>query len=259
MCTTKQIIHGNPTSTAGLLQLGKSDMLKKAMKRIVLIANQPEEEILNNLSSVSLGEDVVVRAQEKRRVSFAKAVVCHVVASRHSYSKQEIEAAWWQRDEYENISRSWSKQILMLDRGEILRGKKYCTRGLESHTRIGMCTKDKVQSASIEAVLQEQEQQIEDQLAKGEFTRELDDESVYLIYNDITSSCQMWATAVGLRDQRVAEALVDELDDYELDDYREEEQPKRRVKVSVTPLDQRVSATFDLPCGKQLQPLARAA
>ena len=78
---------------------------------------------------------------------------------------------------------------------------KYCTRGLEKHTRITGKLRLRNRFDALLAVLNEQHEQRLDGVC--------DDESIARVYSLVTSSCQLWAHRVGLSDQRQAERYLD--------------------------------------------------
>jgi hypothetical protein len=89
-----------------------------------------------------------------------------------------------------------------MDKGEVLKDKKYCARGLETHTKIGCIIKRKNRTESFYNVLREQENQWNEGTC--------DDKAIACVYHQTTSSCQMWANVVGLRDQCKVEEYIDD-------------------------------------------------
>lgn len=146
--------------------------------------------------------------QTGKHVAFAPDVMYNSVIGLHDFTIEELEVTWWQSDEYLEISKRCSKQIHKMDRGDKLRDKKYCARGLEQHTRLGSAMKSKIRSASIDAVLHEQSRQFCEKIT--------DDETISAIYHDVTSSSQMWASAIGLQDQKTAEMVEDDYEELEI-------------------------------------------
>jgi hypothetical protein len=136
-------------------------------------------------------------------VSFSNhATMVHTIAL-GNYSPEEIKATWYSEEEYLNIVKQLCKQILRTDRGETLKDKKNSARGLEGATRLGLTMKHSNRALSLNAVLEEQHH-----VQRVEGFR--DDEAIAHAYHQTTASCQMWACAVGLRDQRAAEDYLDE-------------------------------------------------
>jgi hypothetical protein len=138
----------------------------------------------------------------ERTVRFAaKPAWVHFTLSRDDYSPEELRAAWFQQEEYARITKDCCKQVSKMEDGEILKDKKYCSRGLEPHTRLCSITKRANRKLAFSAVLDEQEEQ--------QLLGVVDDEAIGQLYNRVSSSCQMWATTLGLRDQREAERYLD--------------------------------------------------
>lgn len=55
--------------------------------------------------------------------------------TRHEITPYEVAAVWWYScEELHQITESCCKQIIKLNRGEMLKDKKYTSRGLESYT-----------------------------------------------------------------------------------------------------------------------------
>jgi hypothetical protein len=130
----------------------------------------------------------------------AKPDTLHFILSRHDYTAEEKQAAWFQEKEYAMITRECCKQVRKMENGESLKDKKYCSRGLESHTRIAAISKSQNRKLAVNAVLDEQdEQELETP----------DEEAISHAYCQVTSSCQLWASTIGLRDQRSAEECMD--------------------------------------------------
>jgi hypothetical protein len=139
---------------------------------------------------------------EERSVHFdvAKPDTVHFILSRHDYTAEEKQVAWFQDEEYARITKECCKQVRKMDNGEDLKDKKYSSRGLESHTRLAAISKSQNRRLAVNAVLDEQDEQ------------ELDDpneEAISYAYCQVTSSCQLWACTIGLRDQRSAEECMD--------------------------------------------------
>lgn len=138
---------------------------------------------------------------EPRNVSFTAKVVVRRILSHADYSPEELLACWWQEEENRRITRECCKQIKKMESGGTFKDKKYCSRGLESHTRLAGTTKTSNRRDAAEAVLLEQE----DQRRMGV----IDEEAISERYRDVSSSCQLWSGVVGLRDQRSAEEAMD--------------------------------------------------
>ena len=141
----------------------------------------------------------------KKSLAFAKHTNVRHTISLPDYSPEEIQGTWYSSNEYEEISKKCVKQIHKMEKGEEFKNKKYCTRGLEQHTRLGYLEKYQHRREARDAVLIEQERQYG---IKGS------DPSVPIAtaYFQVTSSSQMWANVVGLRDQREADEYLDDVE-----------------------------------------------
>jgi hypothetical protein len=142
-------------------------------------------------------------SSNKNRVSFARQAAVRRTISLEGFTLEELEAAWFTRDEFADIKKSCCRQIIKMGNGERLLDKKYCSRGLEGHTRLGNMSKSLNRTESIRAVLEEQDWQFDE-------GRPYDPEAISSAYHRITSSCQLWASSIGLEDQRAAECYEDD-------------------------------------------------
>ena len=150
-----------------------------------------------------LSSVVAVAVADGEGVKFDdKAIAIHSILSRHDMTDEEIIATWYQDEEYSKITKDCCKQIKKMEKGEALKDKKYCSRGLETHTKLHSKAKTLNREEAIDAVLDEQEEQ----QALGV----VDEEAIAQCYQTFSSSCQLWAHTIGLRDQRAAEAFIDD-------------------------------------------------
>lgn len=147
------------------------------------------------------------RRSEGLRIRFSPTVEERAILSRHNYTDDELDACWFHGDEYANITKSCCKQIRKLEKGARLKGVKYCSRGLESHTQQASLAKAQNRRAAWDGVLQEQEEQIS--------LGVVDDEPIALRYSETSASCQLWAIRMAIFDQREAELVYDDMLDEE--------------------------------------------
>jgi hypothetical protein len=135
----------------------------------------------------------------KRTVRFSKTgnTLRYTLSPDH-YSPDEIEACWYQDEDYTKIRKDCRKQIKKMDQGKTLKDKKYCSRGLESYMQWAAKIKALNRKLSINSVLDEQDRQ-------RRSSNVFNDEFIAQNYIQAASSCQLWANAVGFRDQRAAE------------------------------------------------------
>jgi hypothetical protein len=171
-------------------------VMKAVAKRPLRLFRQASSRSVNSTGTETIEMD--------KCVSLSSQTIEYYTIARKDYSPKEIKATWYTDEEYNTISRQCCKQIKKMDGGEKLKDKKYCARGLEAHTRFGSIAKSKNKAESIRSVLREQDMQ----LLEGRY----DDEAIGKAYHQRTSSSQMWASVVGLRDQRSSENYLDDVD-----------------------------------------------
>ena len=92
----------------------------------------------------------------------------------------------------------------MLNRGELLKDKKYCARGLETHTKTRSRTKSMTRVLACQVVLQEQDRQWREGIRH--------EDAIAYVYHSASASCQLWANVVGLEDQKEAEITYEDSD-----------------------------------------------
>jgi hypothetical protein len=170
----------------------KQHGLKNWMKKI--------KNCLLDDSMRSIGTD---STEMEKSVSFATHDTVHHTIARQDFSSEELKATWFSGEEFLQILDQCNKQIHKMDQGKILKDKKYCARGLEALTRTGSITRSKSRAQSIQAVLEEQ-----DALTSQGVL--VDEDAIGFVYHDVTSSCQMWASVIGYRDQQAAERYMDD-------------------------------------------------
>ena len=161
--------------------------------------NQPQ-----NNKTIALDQQESCHGRKRKRVSFSSNSSFRTTLSSQDYSSEEMQATWYTQDEYMTLQKSCCKEILKMDRGESLKDRKYCSRGLECHTRRGRVLKSKNKVESFQAVLEEQESQMRE-------GRPRDDVSIALAYQRIASSCRLWARVTGIADERAAEDDIDDI------------------------------------------------
>jgi hypothetical protein len=178
--------------------------------------DENEEEARSDFHNLMRG---TTPRQDHRGVSFATHADVRKTLSWRDYSPEEVHATWNTGAEYMDLRRSWSNQIFKMEAGERLKDKKYCSRGLEGQTKCGLKARSKNRSDSLHAVLDQQETshmrfaQLQQQDGYQCRPVILDDAAIAHAYHQVTSSCQLWASAVGLADARAAEEMHDILMD----------------------------------------------
>jgi hypothetical protein len=155
-------------------------------------------------------------AAQRIRIRFHENVQRRWHFGRHEYTTEELDACWFRGEEYQQIASSCCKNIQRLEEQQQLddakriknnNNKKFCSRGLESHTHLAAIAKNRNRRVAWDAVLDEQY----DQVSLGA----IDEEAIASCYRDCSSSCRLWAIHVGQQDQRVADLIYDSM----LDSY----------------------------------------
>jgi hypothetical protein len=168
--------------------------------KLVSAASQPLRKLFKSNSERSVESTATETTQLEKCVWFSNKKHIRKTLSLKDYTLEEIKASWWSREECRKISRRCQKEVKKIDDGAVkLKGKKYCTRGLEGHTRIGSVSKVQNRTWAINAVLDEQLMQWEE----GVF----DEDTIAKVYRRASWSCQLWASLVGRRDHRAAEEI----------------------------------------------------
>eukprot|EP00980_Cylindrotheca_fusiformis_P024297 scaffold11725_cov116-Cylindrotheca_fusiformis.AAC.6 len=128
------------------------------------------------------------------------------ISSWREFSPEETAACWFSEEEYATIEHKMRKEIAMLEKGKILRDKKYCSRGLEQYIAKNAISKAANRQEGVSAVLQEQHDLR--QVTEREYA--LDDIRIAEAYQGVSSSCHLWAAVIGLRDMRNAEKYLED-------------------------------------------------
>jgi ABC-type sugar transport system ATPase subunit len=136
----------------------------------------------------------------EKSVSFAPLVKVCCTITRRDYSMDEISMCWYSAEEYSQISEQCIKQIEKLNRGEKLNGRKYCTRGLEGHTKVRSHECIQAKKLAHSTVLNEQDNQV----SEGVWNEEL----MSKIYQDMSSSSKFYAHMVALCDERAVKKIM---------------------------------------------------
>jgi hypothetical protein len=168
----------------------------------------------SDTSEVCFQNAMIFYVTAKKSVSFKESISLRSAPSRKDFTAEEKRAAWFCSAEYDEIRKSCSRQVMRIERGDILKDVKYSSRGLESYTRRASRVKKQNREAAYIAVLDYGGQIYHSGSEEEGAYRECDDEqSISQRYHRISSSCQLWASAVALRDQMAAEAYLFDVDD----------------------------------------------
>ena len=137
------------------------------------------------------------QGKRRRSVSFFTHATGRSTIALQDFTNEEISATWYSRDEYQAIQKSVLREVLRLDEGKIFKDRKFCSLGLEGFTKVGCQTKKSIRLEALQAVLDEQDRQLLDhKMGK------IDDVAVSKAYKSVSQRCQLWASAMGLANQR---------------------------------------------------------
>lgn len=155
-------------------------------------------------STTVSSSDSPASSSQTKRVSFCRQVEVHPTISLEEISDAEYSEAWYSTEEFAEITQSCCKLIHKIDRGDRLKSNDY-TRGLETHTHIRALIKQMTRSDAIQAALSEQDRQIRQGIQVAD--------DIAHLYRDASASSQLWASIMGLADQREAENASDDFDE----------------------------------------------
>lgn len=141
--------------------------------------------------------------KSKRRVTFdTKANQVFTVQCRRDFSKKECANIWYQEDEFQRTIMALIPIVNLMAAGVVIpETDNQTTRGLEFRTRNGSAIRKQNKVASIDAVLDEQDRQLEKGRKRLSFTQ------VSAVYKKYTAPCVKEAYERGLRDEVVAKQV----------------------------------------------------
>jgi hypothetical protein len=132
-------------------------------------------------------------------VQFSKQLQVARIMHLAEYTQEEMEATWYQEEEYTRISKICIKTVHKMEkrRKRSLRKREVESRGLEGHTTTGTISKKESRRLAYDKIFHEQEHQ--------RFRGIYNDEAMAESYQTVSSSCALWARTLALRDQIDAE------------------------------------------------------
>jgi hypothetical protein len=144
--------------------------------------------------STTKGPLAPTKAQQQG-VTFKQTVSVRKALHINDFSDSEIQAFWYDDDEFKAMRKDVKAALSMLNDGMLEEDNEYhCQRGLEPHTKKGLARRRQNKRAVREAVLTEQELQWEEDDV-------YDPEYIATVSMDVSSSSQATAHALGLKDQ----------------------------------------------------------
>lgn len=128
-----------------------------------------------------------------RRVSFHPIVRAKIVMNRFAYTPEELEASWYDNDDYLRMRVNVKVGADNIDSGFHVRGTGICIRGLETRTREGNKNTNQQRMDAYAAVFSEIEFQKEIQW--------FDEEKIAYAYFAYSGPCAVTAEMMGQRDE----------------------------------------------------------
>ena len=174
----------------------KTTFMKRRSSSISTAGEEKDNYSVRTCSADSTAS--TVETYVEKSVSFANTITVQFVLSIEDYTIEEIQSTWYQQDDFERIWKRCHKEIRKLDRGEKLRNKKYCERGIECHTMKGSKTRFVDRTKARYAVLKEQAYQIANELPFNEY-------AIAQAYQKMSERSLSRANLLGLIDQLDAE------------------------------------------------------
>lgn len=138
-------------------------------------------------------------------VQFVERADVQLIPRLDTYTEDEMKDIWYSPEEYARIEKGVVEESARMHRGEVLKDKKYCSRGIDKYLPLNYLASKGNSRKAFELVFQEQDRQYQKQVC--------DDEAIARVYRNVSSSCAMWANVIGLRDQKEAESYIDDDDD----------------------------------------------
>lgn len=114
--------------------------------------------------------------------------------------EDEVQATWYDSNEYSEIKQSYQLTIFLMESGETLKNDEHSSRGLEYRTQEGAWARYENKRDAYNAVLDEQDRQ---------WQRDQDDhDEIARIYIAHSSKCAEAALKRGLDDEKVARDIL---------------------------------------------------
>ena len=117
----------------------------------------------------------------------------------NDYSDKEIEATWFDQADFDRIHKEVHFIVELMEKIEHIDEDKYCTRGLEFRTKLGMEMRLHNRVCARDAVFDEQEFQWKESLDEPDAIR--------VEYQMYASPCLKTAHFAGLLDEKMAKGL----------------------------------------------------
>ena len=165
-------------------------------------ANQPIT-TKNEGKKASLDCTISVRStrrnSRRNKVGFVPHVMVYDVPSAQSFSDDQLQSIWYSREDISRIKQECTETVKLMIGQHALDPDTQCSRGLEFRTPEGLKRRQRNKHSSIDAVLDEQDRQWDNDEEDAEYLAD--------VYRDYSLPCQAMAHRMGLRDQRCVQIM----------------------------------------------------
>lgn len=134
------------------------------------------------------------KPKQKKSVRFAATITSRPISNRRNYTGEVKRQCWYQSDEYDRMHESCRRLVSKYE--QCVREEmhfRYCMRGLENQ----VAANGRFRLLNRQAALEE--------VFAAQYENPTDKDYIADCYRRISSSCQLWAHCVGLKDQKMAQ------------------------------------------------------
>lgn len=166
--------------------------------------------------------------QRERKVRFHGRVQFKTIRHVADFSEEEIIDGWYRKKDFMRMSEEVSDIAQLISTGkESYKGEELCIRGLEHLVEEDVADyRAEKMIASIDAVLDEQDEQREENVYDGDIIAE--------IYTEIVTPLLREAYLVGLRDAKEASKAAEQIPDLKPEKIRKARPPKKAKEPKAT-------------------------
>jgi hypothetical protein len=174
---------------------------------------------------------IIMQAPSSRHVSFSKRVKVKKTLSAFDYTSEEMQATWYDSEEFEDMTSEVQRTVQMIAKGQRLdESSCHCERGIESKTPQGKDMTRSHRRKARKAVLHTQEQLRQKRVAV------VDPEELAAVYAAYSSVSRYAAQVMGRSDEQAAREVNQNTDHVNHDEEAkmgssEEPTCQRRAKM----------------------------
>jgi hypothetical protein len=173
-----------------------SENIRKFNNFITMISiNQETEQTLNN----EVVKTCLQPRKAERAVSFCASVKIRSSLHINDYTNSEVDNCWFAPEDYKEMKRETRHTVDLIERKIKFDEEEYCRRGVEHKTDEVTAVRWKERAAAIDAVMDEQDIQIDESIC--------DPEMIAIVYTDRVYRSKMAAYLTAVSDEHIARAL----------------------------------------------------